>query len=114
MVGLHVLTGVSQAFDLIQAAPHERPDLLALDLRGLLEAHPAPVAVQNTWTCNAAEAFVEGGALQVRRAGSAVGISEVESITIDELRVLCVAAWEAVDGGHELSLYAHPVSVVAS
>ena len=114
MVGLHVLTGVSQAFDLIQAAPHERPDLLALDLRGLLEAHPAPVAVQNTWTCNAAEAFVEGGALQLRRAGSAVGISEVESITIDELRVLCVAAWEAVDGGHELSLYAHPVSVVAS
>ena len=114
MVGLHVLTGVSQAYDLIQAATHERPDLLALDLRGLLETHEAPVAANGGWTCGNAESFVESGALFVRRSGAAVNLEDIAEITLDELRTLCVAAWEAVDGGRELELYPHPVTVVAS
>lgn len=95
--GLHVLTGVSQVPDLLTCIPQERPSLLALDLRGLLLPHPQVVANDGGgWRCRSAVAL---GGTRVVRDGVAVDLTSLESITLDELRALCVAAWASADAG---------------
>jgi glycerol 3-phosphatase-2 len=42
MAGLHVLTGVSDARAAVLAGVQDRPRFISIDLRGLLEPHPAP------------------------------------------------------------------------
>ena len=49
---MHVLTGVHQARAVLRAPRGQRPTYLALDMRGMLEAHPAPKHHRDgTWTC---------------------------------------------------------------
>lgn len=115
MPGLHVLTGVSQAYDLLTAQAHERPDLLAIDLRGLLETHPGVVRDDDgAWHARDAVARISGSDLHVVRDGIAQSLASLAEISLDELRAACCAAWEAADGGVELTLQPRPLAVVAA
>lgn len=92
--GMHVLTGVSQAGALLAAAAHERPDLLALDLRGLLVPHPQVVPDGGAWRCREAVATADG---RLVRDGSTIAVAEAGTVTLDELRAAVVAAWAVAD-----------------
>lgn len=89
--GLHVFTGVSDARDAVLAAPGERPTYLSVDLRGLLEPHPAPTAGPDAWwTCGARAARVDDGELRLDGQGD---------VDIDLVRAACGATWAAADAG---------------
>ncbi|MQY13137.1 D,L-glycerol 3-phosphate phosphatase [Streptomyces sp. RB5] len=77
---LLVLTGVTDAAQLLAAAPEHRPTYVAADLRGLLTGAPdvGPAGECGGWT-----ASVRGGALELDGEGTA----------LDGLRALCAAAW---------------------
>lgn len=91
---MHVLTGVSQVGALLHAGAHERPSLLALDLRGLLLTHPEVVLDGATWVCRDARASADG---QLIRAGGVVDLDQAGTLSLDELRVLCAAQWARSD-----------------
>jgi HAD superfamily hydrolase (TIGR01450 family) len=86
---LLVLTGVTTAAELIAAPPRHRPDYVSADLRGLLEAHPAPVVDAGQASCREWMVRPEPGALRLSGSG----------LAIDALRALCAAAWSAGEGG---------------
>ena len=99
--GLHVLTGVDGAAELLACIPAQRPDLLALDLRGLLVPHPAVTQDGDWWTCRGAAARIDNhdGAVAVTLA-SEQGIRSLadgDELDLDELRAACAAAWSASD-----------------
>ncbi|PWD49989.1 HAD family hydrolase [Serinibacter arcticus] len=112
MPGLHVLTGVSQSYDLLTALPHERPDLLAIDLRGLLQTHPEVVRDGDVWRSGTAGARVVDADLVLLRDGVPVAIDEATTITLDELRAACCAAWAAADAGTPAVLVRRALDVV--
>ncbi|RKT90152.1 HAD-superfamily subfamily IIA hydrolase, TIGR01457 [Saccharopolyspora antimicrobica] len=87
MPSLMVLTGVSTAGDLLAASAQMRPDHVAADLRGLLQA-PAEIAIgaQDGW-----QVRVEDSGLELSRADG-------EADALAALRALC-AAWWAVSSG---------------
>ena len=94
--GMHVLTGVSSARDVVLADPAQRPSFLHTDLRGLLEPHPQPTRdAQGAWHCGASTARVgEDGTLEVdgtRLAGADV------TVGLNAYRSLVSAAWEHAD-----------------
>jgi HAD superfamily hydrolase (TIGR01450 family) len=76
---LLVLTGVTRPADLLAAPVSLRPTYVSVDLRGLLEPHPASAGGR----CGGWAAAAEGGELALRGAGE----------PIDALRALCTAAW---------------------
>ena len=94
---MHVLTGVHQARAVLRAPRGQRPAYLAIDMRGLLEAHPAPKHHRDgTWTCGLSQVA------KVTRVG-VLTLDEVEltddvTISIDSYRALAAAAWEWADG----------------
>lgn len=99
--GLHVLTGVSDARDAVLAPPGERPTYLAVDLRGLLEAHPAPSpGADGWWTCGTRSARAVDGGLVLDSRGD---------VDIDLVRAACGAAWDAADAGRPLRPESVPV-----
>ncbi|PID97683.1 MAG: hydrolase [Actinobacteria bacterium] len=90
---LHVLTGVNSARDVILASRGQRPTYLALDMRGLNEAHPRPKHHRDgTWTCGFSQV------VKVSRDGilvvDDVELSEATTVTLDTYRALAAAAWE--------------------
>ena len=94
---LHVLTGVHQARDVIRAPRGQRPSYLAIDMRGLLEAHPAPKHHRDgTWTCGVSQVAkaTRSGVLTL----DDVELAEPVTISIDSYRALAAAAWEYADG----------------
>ena len=94
---LHVLTGVHQARDVIRAPRGQRPSYLAIDMRGLLEAHPAPKHHRDgTWTCGVSQVAkaTRSGVLTL----DDVELTEPVTISIDSYRALAAAAWEYTDG----------------
>ena len=94
---LHVLTGVHQARDVIRAPRGQRPSYLAIDMRGLLEAHPAPKHHRDgTWTCGVSQVAkaTRSGVLTL----DDVELTEPVTISIDSYRALAAAAWEYADG----------------
>ena len=113
--GLHVLTGVSDARDVVLAAPEERPSFLAADLRGLNEPHPAVTVTVG-----------EGGVTaQVRRetaTASSRGLTldgaqvtaDTGAITVDAWRALAAAAWAAADHGQAVPADHVPALMVIS
>lgn len=121
MPGLLVLTGVATARDVVLAPAHQRPSLLAVDLRGLFVHHPGPLAVDDGWWgCGAAVARVHDGALELvddptgpsgpsgaHRLGSAPA-----RVSLDGWRALCVAAWDAADRGAPVDAGAVPTLTV--
>ena len=94
---MHVLTGVHQARDVIRAPRGQRPSYLAIDMRGLLEAHPAPKHHRDgTWTCGVSQVAkaTRSGVLTL----DDVELTEPVTISIDSYRALAAAAWEYADG----------------
>jgi HAD superfamily hydrolase (TIGR01450 family) len=93
MDGLVVLTGVHRVPDLLAAEPHRRPHLIARDLNGLLDPHPAPTRTGAGWSVGTAlvsvdAAVAERGVLHVVESGSD---------PLDLVRAACMAAWEHAD-----------------
>lgn len=84
---LLVLTGVTDARTLLTAAPHHRPHLLSLDLRGLAEEHPGVETDGDTFRCGRAMATVRGGAVTV--SGPTSSAREVAC----QWRAAASAAW---------------------
>lgn len=97
--GLHVLTGVSTARDVVLARPEERPAYLHTDLRGLLEPHPAPVREVDeegsAWVVGAARCRVRAGVAVLDGRDPLTG-KETE-ISLDGYRALACAVWEHLD-----------------
>ncbi|MFG1927459.1 HAD-IIA family hydrolase [Cryptosporangium sp. NPDC048952] len=81
---LLVMTGVTEAADLLAAAPGERPTYVSADLRGLAEPHPA---VASDGSCGGFSVQADGAGLVLSGSGS----------SIDALRALAVAAWAVMD-----------------
>lgn len=106
--GLHVLTGVDDARDVLLAPPEQRPAFLAVDLRDLGEPHPAPTRDGGWWVCGQAGARVTDGLLEVRPEGSRVATNgtaaaeETWTLSLDAWRAAAAAAWEAADAGRPL------------
>jgi glycerol 3-phosphatase-2 len=80
---LLVLTGVTDAAQLLAAPARHRPAYVAADLRGLLVPHPEPVADGAAFTCGGWRAEVVDGALGLTGSGD----------PLDGLRAACAAAW---------------------
>nr|WSZ95317.1 HAD hydrolase-like protein [Streptomyces sp. NBC_00857] len=86
---LLVLTGVTDAAQLLAAEPRHRPTYVDADLRGLLTGQPDVAAVEDGFGCGGWTASVSGNALVLDGDGAA----------LDGLRALCAAAWtDAGDG----------------
>lgn len=80
---LLVLTGVTDAAQLLAAEPKYRPTFVDRDLRGLLTGQPEVTAQDGAFRCGGWTAEVREGALAIEGEGDA----------IDGLRALCGAAW---------------------
>lgn len=98
--GLHVLTGVSDARDVVLAIPEERPDFLAVDMRGLNRPHPgADIRLDS----DAATARVRGAVAIASAQGLVLDgeklDGEKQTVTLDQYRALAAAAWAAADLG---------------
>jgi len=85
---LLVLTGVTEAEDLLDLPPELRPTYLAADLRGLLTAQPAP-RVQGATT-------IVGGAT-ARRTQEGLLVEGADAL--DRLRAAATACWALRDAG---------------
>lgn len=112
--GLHVLTGVSQVPALLGAAPHERPSFLGLDLRALLQTHPRVEQDGEDVVCREARIRIDGRSATLVRPGGAVPLELAETISLDELRVACVAFWNQADAGAPLDASAVAPGVIVT
>lgn len=109
MPGMHVLTGVDDARAVVLAAPGERPGYLARDLRGLFAPHEAPRRDDDGWwACADASARVRAdGVVEVNDGRGVVVVVEarpeaVLEVSLDAVRALACAAWEAADARRPL------------
>ncbi|MBT2482103.1 HAD-IIA family hydrolase [Streptomyces sp. ISL-94] len=87
---LLVLTGVTDAAQLVRAEPRHRPTYVDRDLRGLLTGQPEVE--------RAAEGFCCGGWTAVARDG-VLELQGEDGDPVDGLRALCAAAWTAAGDG---------------
>ncbi|GGU01565.1 HAD-IIA family hydrolase [Streptomyces violascens] len=86
---LLVLTGVTDAAQLLAARPEHRPTFVDADLRGLLTGQPEVARKEDGFVCGGWTASVADGAFALDGDGEAM----------DGLRALCAAAWtQAGDG----------------
>jgi glycerol-1-phosphatase len=97
MTSMHVLTGVDGAAALLRCVAPRRPDLLALDLRGLLQPHPPVTPDGEGFRCGVAHARVVGDRLVLTDAQGTRDPLAGGTVTLDELRACCAAAWAAAD-----------------
>jgi hypothetical protein len=105
MDGLAVLTGVTNVVELLSAPPHRRPHLIARDLSGLMDDHPAPSRVgPERWGCRRSVVRLSGGQLDVLDAGED---------PLDLVRASCAAAW-AVSDTTRTTLQPDPVPLLAA
>ncbi|MEU3857620.1 HAD hydrolase-like protein [Streptomyces sp. NPDC028722] len=90
---LLVLTGVTDAPQLLAAPPRHRPTFVDADLRGLLTGQPEVAADGDGFRCGGWTATAGSDRLALEGDGEA----------LDGLRALCAAAWTAAgDGACEL------------
>jgi glycerol 3-phosphatase-2 len=68
---LLVLTGVTGLAELLAARPEERPTYLAVDLAGLLAAHPRPTRSDEATISGGWRVSTPGGRLEIRGDGTA-------------------------------------------
>ncbi|MCG7527216.1 HAD-IIA family hydrolase [Streptomyces sp. OfavH-34-F] len=86
---LLVLTGVTDAAQLVTAVPEHRPTYIDADLRGLLTGQPEVTADGEGFGCGGWTARAAGGRLVLEGGGDA----------LDGLRALCAAAWTHAGDG---------------
>ena len=98
--GLHVLTGVSTARDVILADPAERPAFLHTDLRGLIEAHPEPVSDGDWWRVGQESARVSGDRLELAGTGA---LEQPATVTLDAYRALAAAGGRVLIDGADIA-----------
>ncbi|MDK9501220.1 HAD hydrolase-like protein [Streptomyces katrae] len=92
---LLVLTGVTDAVQLLRAEPRHRPTYVDRDLRGLLAGQPEVAEHAGGWRCGGWTAVHADGGLDVEPAGGAGGPGD----PVDGLRALCAAAWSRAGDG---------------
>ncbi|QQC88569.1 HAD hydrolase-like protein [Streptomyces alfalfae] len=91
---LLVMTGVTDAAQLLAAPPRHRPTYVDADLRGMLTGQPEVTAADGGFRCGGWTASARGGELALDGDGEAM----------DGLRALCAAAWtQAGDGSCTLA-----------
>ncbi|MEU8699439.1 HAD-IIA family hydrolase [Streptomyces sp. NPDC048680] len=86
---LLVLTGVTDAVQLVAAKPEHRPTYVDADLRGLLTGQPEVTQAGEGFGCGGWTASVRGEQLVLAGEGAA----------LDGLRALCGAAWSQAGEG---------------
>ncbi|MFV5993532.1 HAD hydrolase-like protein [Streptomyces sp. NPDC056231] len=86
---LLVLTGVTDAAQLVAAEPRHRPTYVAADLRGLLTGQPEVTENGGGFGCGGWTAAVRGDELALEGDGD----------VLDGLRALCGAAWSYAGEG---------------
>ncbi|MDK0518700.1 HAD hydrolase-like protein [Streptomyces sp. ML-6] len=86
---LLVLTGVTDAAQLVAAGPRHRPTYVDADLRGLLTAQPEVTETGRGFVCGDWTASARGDELVLEGDGDA----------LDGLRALCGAAWSHAGDG---------------
>ncbi len=103
---LLVLTGVTDAEQLLRAEPRHRPTYVDRDLRGLLAGQPEVEPVEDGFRCGGwTAAALNSGVLELREAGGAGrdggdgGDAAADVDPVDGLRALCAAAWTAAGDG---------------
>ncbi|GAB2467616.1 HAD hydrolase-like protein [Jatrophihabitans fulvus] len=110
---LLVLSGVTDARDLLAAGPRLRPTYLGRDVSALLETHPDVTDVGGRWQCGGWAVEAQDDGLQLARVDddppSASGDSrggpgsrgdgDTVDSALDALRALCAASWSAADSG---------------
>ena len=84
---LLVLTGVTDAADVVLAPPHQRPTFVADDLSGLIEPQPKVTVDGGGFGC---------GGWTARWTGEQLSL-DGDGRRIDALRALCAAAWSRDD-----------------
>jgi hypothetical protein len=90
---LLVLTGVTAAADLVDAAVEHRPTFLAADLMGLVDTAPDVESDGSVTRCGGWTASADG-------SDGRIAISvEGDGSPIDGLRAVVAAAWAARDAG---------------
>ncbi|MFD7257514.1 HAD-IIA family hydrolase [Streptomyces sp. NPDC059874] len=88
---LLVLTGVTDAEQLVRAEPRHRPTYVDRDLRGLLTGQPEVEPAEGGFRCGGWIAVaLNSGVLELRGEGGD---------PVDGLRALCAAAWTAAGDG---------------
>ncbi|MGP3685092.1 HAD-IIA family hydrolase [Streptomyces sp. IBSNAI002] len=87
---LLVLTGVTDAEQLLRAEPRHRPTYVDRDLRGLLTGQPEVAADGVGFRCGGWTAVARDGVLELRGE---------DGDPVDGLRALCAAAWTAAGDG---------------
>ncbi|MFB7465723.1 HAD-IIA family hydrolase [Streptomyces sp. NPDC056224] len=88
---LLVLTGVTDAKQLVRAEPRHRPTYVDRDLRGLLTGQPEVEPAEGGFRCGGWTAVaLNAGVLELRGEGGD---------PVDGLRALCAAAWTAAGDG---------------
>lgn len=93
---MHVLTGVSDARAVALAHTDQRPSFLALDLRDLCQAHPAPVKQPTgRWTVGDSAGFEVSPQGQVYREEQV--LQAETTLSLNDYRALVAAVWEAKD-----------------
>ncbi|WP_328889736.1 HAD hydrolase-like protein [Streptomyces sp. NBC_00316] len=86
---LLVLTGVTDAAQLVAAEPRHRPTYVDADLRGLLTGQPEVTGTGGAFGCGGWTAAVRGDEL----------VLEGDGDVLDGLRALCGAAWSYAGEG---------------
>ncbi|MEV7615700.1 HAD hydrolase-like protein [Streptomyces sp. NPDC089799] len=86
---LLVLTGVTDAAQLLRAEPRHRPTYVDRDLRGMLTGQPEVSGEGAGFRCGGWTAVAADGVLGLRGEGD----------PMDGLRALCAAAWTAAGDG---------------
>jgi HAD superfamily hydrolase (TIGR01450 family) len=90
---LLVLTGVTDAADLLAAGPRHRPDFLSASVAGLLVEHPRVEISGAVARCGDWQATVNAGRLTLSTAAGKGAPASGDDL--DALRALCSAAWTA-------------------
>ncbi|MFJ7591490.1 HAD hydrolase-like protein [Streptomyces sp. NPDC097617] len=94
---LLVLTGVTDAEQLLRAEPRHRPTYVDRDLRGLLTGQPEVEPAAEGFRCGGWTAVAtNGGVLELRVEEGEDGAA---ADPLDGLRALCAAAWTAAGAG---------------
>ena len=99
VASMHVLTGVSDARDVVQAPRGQRPSFVSIGLEGLNQEHPRPRHHKDgTWSCGVSQPVsidrrgkITVGGVTLNGAGLPV------SLNLDTYRALVAAAWEIED-----------------
>jgi hypothetical protein len=86
---LLVLTGVTDAAQLLAAPPQHRPTYVDADLRGMLTGQPEVTGLDDGFRCGGWTATASSERLELDGDGEA----------LDGLRALCAAAWTSAGEG---------------